>query len=728
MHVRIKPAGSDYPPIAASAPQQQGDQGKQALGKKEKGLKRWIFGCFSDQSSSPPPGTEAGRSGQCVPGPTPEQRPAAITRPAPRRRSPIRQLALPLSHTIQPDDLYRVKTAVTTIYPDNLYHDPLGRPRVMTGPRVSYAPAQQNLPAGHAQQQSPPLAAHRWPHQWRPTNGGPRGMQVSQHKLTPAGALPGMKVQMTHTHPLLTEPALQRTPQLASQQQQQQQQPHQQLTRRKRALHEGRPDMTRSGNGLNGFTRQSQLNQQARFAQQPQPPSIEERLKADFDDMGPDILRSQRHGIVPVADGEAPAFRTLHSLDGSLETHHSITTPSSTQQHGPDNKIMSSMLTLSNSSHMGSQGNSWSPIPQSLLNTNEQVIDRDTKVLSKDWICDISSSAPEWHERMENWSHAWGAPSTTLSTAHDLRGIDRGQAASGSQGLKQNEPTEPRTPAPIGSSRQHPHSTSSLGSHTRLGGIKGSSLALDPNVAAAAAATGRSSWPPPAQVPCSLMATMPHEGILQHMLAREAPSEMGMATAVAIRNGRAAPAEPAGPRKLARRPLRVARPRAAARRAAGPRPSETLQCFDYSKLQTALEVLVAPGASRQPSPFSIRSPSGSMKLTDGGDGSSSGSGSGSAQAGSRAGLDTGEIVDDGTCEERVKLLGPGLHGAAGWGPAAGALARWARQSGRSEAFEMHQEEIQALYWKQKSLVDEAAEAAADLEAGQAEHDSENQGD
>ena len=38
---------------------------------------------------------------------------------------------------------------------------------------------------------------------------------------------------------------------------------------------------------------------------------------------------------------------------------------------------------------------------------------------------------------------------------------------------------------------------------------------------------------------------------------------------------------------------------------------------------------------------------------------------------------------------------------------------------RSEASEMHQEEMQALYWKQKNLVSEAAEAAADLEADQA---------
>ena len=492
--------------------------------------------------------------------------------------------------------------------------------------------------------------------------------------------------------------------------------------------------MTRSGNGLNGFNRQSQFHQQARFDQQPQPPTMEECLKADFDDMGPEILRSQRNRIVPGADGEAPAFRTLHSLDGLLESHHSITTPSSSQQHGPNNKIMSSMLTVSNFSRMGSQGNSWSPIQQSLLNTSEQVLDRDTKVLSKDWVCDIFSSAPEWHERMEDWSHAWGAQTTTLSTARGLRDIDRGQAASGSQDLKQNEPAEPRTPAPIGSSMHHPHSTSSFGSHTRLGGIKGnlgSSPELDQNVAAAASATGRSARPPLAQVPRSLMATMPHEGMLQHMLAREAPSEMGMATAVAIRNGRAAPAKPAGPRKLARRPPRVARSRAAARRAsaaAGPRPSKPLQGVDYSKLQTALEVLVAPGASRQPSPPSLRSPSGSMK-GDGGFGSSSGFGIGSAQAGSRAGLmDNGEIVDDGTCEERVKLLGPSLRGAAGWGPAAGAAARWARRPGRSEASEMHQEELQALYWKQKSLVDEAAEAAADLEADQDEHDSEIQGD
>ena len=171
------------------------------------------------------------------------------------------------------------------------------------------------------------------------------------------------------------------------------------------------------------------------------------------------------------------------------------------------------------------------------------------------------------------------------------------------------------------------------------------------------------------------MATMPHEGVLQH--AREALPDMGMATAVAIRKGRA-PAKPAAQRKLGRRPPRVARPRAAIRTAsanAANRPAKPLQGVDYSKLQTALEVLIAPNPSHQPTGGTSVSPFESAG-EDHGAGVSHAWADGSRVSDSLrpAVAEFGEKVDDGTCEERVTLLGPNLRGKIGWGPAA--AAKW----------------------------------------------------
>ncbi len=496
-------------------------------------------------------------------------------------------------------------------------------------------------------------------------------------------------------------------------------------------------------NGGNVYTQQppGYIEHPYGSTQQSNAPTMEDCLRGDFDDMGPEILRSSRHPIVPRADQEAPAFRTLHSLEGLLESHHSITTPSSSQHQGTSNRIMSSMLTVSNFSRGGS-GNLpagyWSPIPASLMSTSEHVLDRDTKVLSKDWVCDILSSAPEWSEQLGGWSQAWAAHSTAQSTAADARSSGRGMAASGLHERKSSKSSQhlpqmevPHNPA--ASSMRHAPGTGSFDSQSvnvkperkELGGP----LGPDPNVAAATTATSRVSRPPQAQVPRSLMATMPHEGVLQH--AREAglANAAGMANTVAIRNGRAPATRPPGPRKLARRPPRLARSRVALRRASmssGNRPAkgqqQQLQGVDYSKLQTALEVLADP-TSRQPSPNSATSGLQPARGRNEAASSSFGNGQGGAteEVAGKAALTDEDVVDDGTCEERVKLLGTGKRRASGWDPSGGASARWtSRRPGRSEVSEMHQEEMQALYWKQKSLVDEAAAAAADLEADQAD--------
>ena len=238
-----------------------------------------------------------------------------------------------------------------------------------------------------------------------------------------------------------------------------------------------------------------------------------------------------------------------------------------------------------------------------------------------------------------------------------------------------------------------------------------------------------------------LMATMPHESLLLHGL--DAASDSGGALnedAHLMQNGRAPFAKPIGTQRYTRRPPKAARPRAAARKAyaafAASKPVDVPVGVDGGKLHRALQALAnAPGITGEaaPSDHGQGQHDGPSTGTAGKAVKSSGTAAtGSAgstggirmTAGSRAAAESGADgqIDSGTCEERVGRRPFDRQGATGRG-ASGTNAMWpsfqGSSRGKAEATEMHQEAMQALYLKQQTLVREAAEVAADLEAQQA---------
>lgn len=441
------------------------------------------------------------------------------------------------------------------------------------------------------------------------------------------------------------------------------------------------------------------------------------------------ILRSQRDQIMASSERDGPAWRTLHSLEdslsGLLESHQSITTPSSGHLQG-GNRVMSSMRTMSNLSGTVSRGHGRTPTPESLLSTKDDVLDRDTKLLSADWTTDIFSSAPELGREMHGARpqfEFWAPPTrntpdeplgrNVLFSDHTHRDVP-------------SVPKAPQTPAPIGSTMQraqHIHSSQpDLSTPFAAAAQKGQpQMAVKRPPLSGTAGHGnkdrstngapdmpgfvfRGARPSASQgVGRNLMATMPHE-----RLAPYASRQNPYSNAMAMRNGRL-PAGRAGSQRFGRRVPKAAGSHAAARRSYEPqpsRPSTTLasQGVDGSKLRTALEALLhrptAGGSSQLHSEASEDDAGGFY----------------SAQGGMHA---KRKLIDSGTCEEVIGLLQQP--------PARVAPVRHNRQSRdwsapmgpRMEAREMRQEDVQALHRKQQILVAEAAQAAAEIEADQA---------
>ncbi|KAK9864437.1 hypothetical protein WJX84_007113 [Apatococcus fuscideae] len=376
-------------------------------------------------------------------------------------------------------------------------------------------------------------------------------------------------------------------------------------------------------------------------------------------DVGPELLRSQRDCINATQEDGGPAWQTLHSLDDNLsallESHHSVTTPSSGQHLGGNRQIMSSMMTVSNFSRAGSQGPFKSPTPTSLLSSFEQlgpvdhedtVLDRDTKVLSRDWTCDILASCPELMMPADlPYSPALAGECAGQERVGLLQNAAGGHAGS-------SELEEPRTPNPIGSSMLRGRDTAARSGASNATGAaafvasttpicagaatgvptaaqsRGHSKGLD----SAAHARAEISSPNPkiaktllyacqsqfqSRIPRlagsmqnnqRLMATMPHESLLLHGL--DAASDSGGALnedAHLMQNGRAPFAKPIGTQRYTRRPPKAARPRAAARKAyaafAASKPVDVPVGVDGGKLHRALQALAnAPGITGEAAP------------------------------------------------------------------------------------------------------------------------------
>lgn len=445
------------------------------------------------------------------------------------------------------------------------------------------------------------------------------------------------------------------------------------------------------------------------------------------------ILRSQRDQIMASSERDGPAWRTLQSLDdslsGLLESHQSITTPSSGHLQG-GNRVMSSMRTMSNLSGTASRGQGRTPTPGSLLSTKDDVLDRDSKLLSADWTCDLLSSAPELGREMRRprpQFEFWAPPPVRNTNTPD-EPLGRNVLFSDHTNREQSIPRAPQTPAPVGSTMQRAQHIHSLQPDVNM-----PSAAADqrgqPQVAVkrppVSGFHGTTEQPetdrsanggPPvpgfvfrgARTPALqgmgrvLMATMPHE-----RLAPYAQRQNPYSNAMALRNGRL-PAGKAGQYRLGRRVPKAVGSRAAARRSYEPqasRPSTTLssQGVDGSKLHTALEAVLN------------QTMAGNSTQLDSEASEDDASGSYNAQAGMRS---KRKLIDSGTCEEVISLLqqpvrvGPASHNrrSRDWSVPLGS---------KTEAREMRQEDMQALHRKQQILVAEAAQAAAEMEADQA---------
>ncbi|KAK9831759.1 hypothetical protein WJX74_008086 [Apatococcus lobatus] len=468
--------------------------------------------------------------------------------------------------------------------------------------------------------------------------------------------------------------------------------------------------------------------------QQPEQPMLGGIATSGHGSLGPAILKSQRDQILATSERDGPAWRTLQSLEdslsGLLESHQSITTPSSGHLQG-GNRVMSSMRTMSNLSGTISRGHVRTPTPESLLSTKDDVLDRDSKLLSADWTLDLFSSAPELGKEMQKprpifefWAPPPRRPAANETTGGNVLFSDHRHEES-------FVPKAPQTPAPVGSSMQRVHHTHSMQPDYNMpfaftaqraqapkavgrlsqdaqafNSVQAGSIDAGSEVAEMLG-SGSSHGPRPTAmqgVGRELMATMPHERLVPYG-QRQSP----YSHALAMRNGRAS-AGKAGLPRLGRRLPKAAGSRLEVRKSYEPqtsKPSTTIssQGVDGSKLHTALEALLnRPGAED----------SGRLGADAPGSSAHRSGSTGIGHSGMHA---RRKLIDSGTCEEVVSLLQqPGRRTSTGHNRSS---REWSGpMSSRIEAREMRQEDMQALFRKQQILVEEAAQAAAEMEADQ----------
>ena len=692
-----------------------GRNGKAASPKQRKGIKKWFCACFGDAPTS---------AGQQTSG-----------QPLVRHRSPASQVQAKLTPmslqpgrtiTMQPGHhhLY-VHDAVGVSFSDAAPH--MGR-RAVVEPHQPQEEAQPLMAPANVQQDS--LQAHKLLLQPGPSLQDPEparhGMPIAP---IPNGMQMGLRTPLPRVRTRMPPPVPTVQPS-----------PHQPALPEGWATGSMPPPLIRQGglqasDELPGFEQIIPGSLSMQNGVGDHPPNLpgssqqpQESVSRGYGTLDPNILKSQRDQIIGNSALDVPAYRTLHSLEdslsGLLESHQSITTNSSGHRQG-GNRIMSSVMTLSNVSGTVSRGHVRTPTPESLLSTKDIVLDRDSKLLSADWTCDLFSSAPELGREMHGPvpNFEFWAPSATRPPQYEA--IGRNVLFSDHTHKEICVPKAPQTPAPIGSSMQraqHTHSmqpghstpfafTAQRGSphgavarpaQDALHGTLAEARGGDMNKGSGMPGSGFYWGPRPPgmqNIGRNLMATMPHE-----RLAPYAQRQNPYSNAMAMRNGRASGVK-AGPQRLGRRALRAAAPRADARRSYEPqasRPSTTVptQGVDGSELHSALEALLKRPASQNAAPV----PEDSTGRSDNG-------GHPSMRA-------KRELMDSGIRKEVVSLLQhpgrspPIRHRSPS--------RDWCTpMSSRVEAREMRQEDMQALYRKQQILVEEAAQVAAELEADQA---------